>query len=124
MRVLGIRFGDNDFYHTIVNFLKLFGESRADHFNNMTKSDIVELFNSISGGIYWISQNGKSYEDCRDKEFPNYSYLKIEEKHVYFDDEVYDFIEKCDGWDNSEFFYVELIFNTNNYLIAYDIKTI
>ena len=111
---IAIRFSDNDFCNTLRPFLKLYCENLADGtFGKVeiTKQHVVDLFNRSAHGLYWLCQNGMRYtndlpDDAHIKRMDEY--LKIELEHVYFDEEVDAYIERCNGWDNSEFFVLDV----------------
>ena len=78
-----IRFsGDNDFINTMIPFTKAIGEMVLLENIKLSKSDIVSLFNKHGYSFYVMYQSfGK--EDTSIKE-----YLFLNEKDVYFNEEV------------------------------------
>lgn len=93
---IGILFSDNDFHLTVNAFLSTIelGERQINNYNRIpmeeryTKERIVELFNRCADSIYWMCQNGFTYE-MRPFKLNNYKdYLKIEERHVFINSEV------------------------------------
>ena len=70
-----------------------------------TKKFVVNLFNVSAVGFYAMFQanefDPKHTERLRE-------ILKTDEKHVFFDKEVDTYVEKHKGWDNSEFFMLDL----------------
>lgn len=103
---IGIRFGDNDFYHTVVPFLKGLHESLCEQgfrLKSLTKETVVKLFNLSAPGLYYLRQNVLNYHTCMHPD-----YLKIRERQVFFDEEVTEHIRKNDGWDNGEFFWLDV----------------
>lgn len=90
MRQLYVRFaGDNDFCNTMIAFVKavapriLLGE-----WKDVSKQDIVSLFNQHAFSLYALHQSTEVMADVSVQ-----SYLKIEIKDVYFDDEVASFVD-------------------------------
>jgi hypothetical protein len=104
---IGIRFSDNDFGITIKSFLEIYYNARKSWYldeEEVDKKSIVEIFNKSAHGIYWVCQNRLIYQP----EWDAAKYIQIEEKSVFFDKEVDEYIEKVDGWDNCEFFILDL----------------
>jgi hypothetical protein len=103
--LIGIRFADNDFRNTVCPFLQLFINSRFIEYQEyVTKARIVELFNMLTPGLYWLCQNGYQHG----LEWKPETYLRIKEENVYLGEEcVTAYIEKCNSWDNCEFHYVD-----------------
>lgn len=107
-RYIGIRFANNDFYNTVTAFLRnLVNEFSCswEYTPTYTKEDIVELFNKSAPGLYWLCQNGLQYKTDLGVD----GYLKINVNNVYFDEEVTNYTITKEGWDNLEFFYVDII---------------
>lgn len=107
--IVGIRFADNDFGNTITSFLGLFQHWDFRR-NPPTKAQVVEMFNNLAPGIYLMCQN--CYRNGHQEDFERMkTYLKITEKNVYLEDEVWNFYKKC--WQhNGEFHY----YKDNRYL--------
>jgi hypothetical protein len=111
---LGIKFHDNDFCCVFTTFLKIMGDAGLASYGRnfgreqLTKADVAELFNRTAEALYWLAQNRLRY----DNEFDAANYLRIEEKHVFFDDEVKTFIDSHSGWDNGEFFVLDTTVTT------------
>ena len=117
LKQIGIRFSDNDFNCTVMSFMNLLlpdvnthGAVTPCHKGpdapmtvTFTKAQIVKLFNKLAHGLYLMKQNGWTYQDSGNLD----TYLQIEEKHVFFDEEVARHIEAREGWDNGEFFCVD-----------------
>jgi hypothetical protein len=114
MRV-AIRFADNDFYNTLMPFMKVLAEliyHRDEDENPITKMDIVNLFNATAYSIYMFCQhrpNDQSHEHLK-------TYLTIEARNVFIDGEIDKKLETMDPhiykgkmsyWDNGEFFYAD-----------------
>jgi hypothetical protein len=89
MKRLYIRFaGDNDFIRTVISFVKDLGERVFfDNWNNITKSEIVSLFNECAFAYFLINQSDKPILSQEEMSLHR-SYLKIKEKDVYFDEEI------------------------------------
>jgi hypothetical protein len=107
-KIIGIRFGDNDFYNTFDAFFTMMAKRELEFYPNLTKEKVVELFNRSATGLYWLYQNGLEYRINDKME----NYLKIDINKVYFDKEVKDFIAGKDkdghaAWHNGEFFVLE-----------------
>ena len=82
---IAIRFGDNDFYHTLYPFMKFLLQSIREYPNLehiLTKKHIVQLFNNMAPSIYLLCQDNFSGSFVRD------GYLKIDETRVYFTEEI------------------------------------
>jgi hypothetical protein len=98
MKKLYVRFaGDNDFGNVMLAFVKaiaprIFFEEWAD----ITKEQIVELFNKTSSSLYYLHQSRNPF--VRDERIEEY--LKIETKDVMFEDESDKFF--CSGQDNHD----------------------
>ena len=84
MNRLYIRFaGDNDFSNTVSAFVKAIAPRILAGSKNITKAKIVELFNAHAYSLYCLHQAWDFDSNPDVKE-----YLKVEEKDIYFDDEV------------------------------------
>jgi len=107
--IIGIRFPDNDFYFAINAFLEavqkhythsLDGKWHEDKEKN--REHVVEMFNETIVSFFLLYQNFDTHayrvNSLKD-------YLKITKEYVFIGDEVKQYIEKCDNWDNSEFHY-------------------
>jgi hypothetical protein len=106
---LGIRYSDNDFNNTIRGFLRTFNDgvmwNRFDLAEKMTKTRVVELFNTLAPGLHILYQSGYRY--------PGYDFdpsnIRITEENVYFDEEVDKYLQhlrdtRC---GNCEFHYYD-----------------
>jgi hypothetical protein len=105
---IGIYFGDNDFWRTITKFLEILEEGVDNHHaynitveKRYTKEHIVKAFNEIASGIYWLSQNGFTYQTDWDAK----PYLQLDISNVYIDAEV---DEQLKEDNNGEFHFIEI----------------
>ena len=94
-RILYVRFaGDNDFRKTVKAFVEAIAPRvLLGDFPEITKEDIVMLFNKHAYSLYELHQRhtiSAEEEGCYQKE-PLRDYLQIEIKDVYFDDEAKEF---------------------------------
>ena len=91
MRKLYVRFaGDNDFGTTVRAFVEAIAPRIFyDDWKEITKEQIVNLFNTTSFSLYCLHQN--RYQFFKEEERLK-DYLQIEEKDVMFDDESNDFL--------------------------------
>jgi hypothetical protein len=90
MKQIYIRFaGDNDFITTVQAFVKTIAPRVFFENIDITKAKIVELFNEHAYSIYVLHQS--NYEKTPREDLKEY--LRIEEKDVYFDDEVKEFTD-------------------------------
>lgn len=117
LKQIGIRFSDNDFSSTLLSFMNLLlPDDYTNHTEpchkgpdapmtvSFTKEQIVELFNKLAHGLYLMKQNGWRHKDSGTVD----KYLTIEEKNVFFNEEVKAYIERDDGGHlNHEFFCVD-----------------
>ena len=69
---------------------------------NYTKEQIVEMFNNVAFGLYWMKQNGWVYTAASYLR----EYLTITESDVFIDDEVTSYATFKAGLDD-EFFCVD-----------------
>lgn len=107
-KVIGIRFGDNDFYNTIIPFLRAIGDVGIDEFE-FTKEKFSLLCKRSLPGFYWACQNLLRHR-TGDKEHEHtirYLTENTVESRIYFDDEVDKFLKENKGWYNSEFFVID-----------------
>ncbi len=110
---IGIRFHDNDFYVTIVNFLEGVQKHYTQGFGSVwhedvekNKEHIVRLFNDTALSYYITYQNCYVYSSTKEDFEHIKNYLKITKDNVLIGDEIIgEYIAKHDGWDNSEFHY-------------------
>lgn len=113
MTKFAIRFTDNDFSRVFLMLLEIMSKQGLEYYPK-TKPELVALINKSLPGIYWIGSN-LGYDR------PNWdpaSYLKIEERHLYLDEEVDDFISK-NGWDNGEFHVLDTTRKINDEPVPY-----
>jgi len=82
---LYVRFaGDNDFGQTVKAFIKAIAPKiLLGEWGGITKEDIVYLFNEHAFSMYALHQCHSFHANEKIQ-----SYLKIEVKDVYFDDEI------------------------------------
>ena len=95
-KMIGIRFGDNDFQNSIRKFL-LNIISKLEF--EPTKEQVVILFNETIYGCYLAFQNRFEYNICNEIHLKD-TYLKITLNDVYIDTEVTDYITNNPGQDN------------------------
>lgn len=88
MRRIYVRFpGDNDFISTVKPFVRVIASRIMEEDLQLSKAKIVELFNEHAFSLYmlhqspYMSESGEEQKRLKD-------YLKIQEKDVYFDDEI------------------------------------
>jgi hypothetical protein len=62
MKIIGIRFPDNDFYYTFNAFLRCIKDVGIDRYSHLSKAEIAEMFNRSAMGFYWTGQNRMSYD--------------------------------------------------------------
>lgn len=88
MNRLYVRFpGDNDFINTVRPFVQAIAPRIIDGDLQLSKAKIVELFNEHAFSFYMLYQSPYMDEsDERKNRLKNY--LRIEEKDVYFDEEI------------------------------------
>lgn len=105
MKVLAIKFGDNDFVITMTAFGELFLKYKeCNGFVNFSKEQIVQIWNELVPGIYLMFQNRFRY-DCSD--YYKSNYLKIDESKVFFDEDAKELFHKCmNGWGNQETLFI------------------
>lgn len=107
----GVRFSDNDFGSTLTPWVESFVRmlsSRGyvpscrylDQSKEITKEYIESLFRATIGSFYLMHQ-----ADSLDGEESTIDYLETHPIHIYLNGEVGEYITKCEGWDNSEFYY-------------------
>ncbi len=98
---IAIRFGDNDFWLTFIETLKLFNNYIKTTMKTPSKEEVVEFLNNNLTSVYWVKQNKYEYNLDWDAE----SYLKIKRSQVFFDDEA-DYIIETD-FLNGEIFILD-----------------
>lgn len=102
-KIIGIYFDDNDYSSTITAFLKCILDSGLDKYD-LSKENIVKLFNRSAPGLYWLFQNRLRYEDsASDTGFDITKYLKITVNNVFLDDEVSEKLKTSNVWANGIF---------------------
>lgn len=104
--LIGIDFGDNDFNITVRAFLKLFVDSSIveSHPKNVTKENILKVWNECFYGIYLITQNGFGYQTSIEDEKWLKKHLILKERHIYLGQECLDRISQD---NNCEFTCIE-----------------
>lgn len=103
---IGINFGDNDYWATCTAFTEvlLLAASREPEIQ-LTKAQVVELFNGMAYSLYRLVQNRWLYNHGGDESTKQY--LRIKESQVYLNEEIDEKLEDpC--WCNHSFFYVDL----------------
>lgn len=110
--LIGIDFGDNDFNMTVRAFLKLFIDSTIVECypHNVTKANILKIWNECFYGIYLAAQNG-FYEDSLNKldkeseeHLKKYLSFRVKEKNIYLGQECLDHFTED---NNYEFNYID-----------------
>ena len=101
-QAIGIKFSDNDFYHTLTAFMELL--SKVDGVYSLDKKKIAFMFNELAFGLYCSFQNKFEYNGLEkfDKNYIEHTkkYLTIEEDDVLFGEQA---LEKLMEWNNSEY---------------------
>lgn len=108
-----IRFSDNDFGSTLTPWVESFVRMLNHHgyvpsllypdqSKEITKEHIEGLFRRTIGSFYLMHQ-ADSLDDDSNKS--TIDYLETHPIHIYLNEEVGEYIIKCEGWDNSEFYY-------------------
>lgn len=108
-----IRFSDNDFCSTlnpwVESFVRMLNHRGyvpsllyPNQSKNITKEDIESLFRRTIGSFYVMHQ-ADSIED--ENVGRTIDYLETHPVHIYLNEEVGEYITKCEGWDNSQFYY-------------------
>lgn len=113
-KVIGIRFCDNDFYNTIIPFLRAIGDVGLDHYQ-FDKTKFSKLCKYALPGFYWSCQNCLRHNDKwdendylkEDNSIKRYLAENTVESRIYFDEEVAEFLKENKGWYNSEFFVID-----------------
>ena len=105
---LGIRFPDNDFYHTMRGFLTLISLNGADAYVSVknlesSKKKICDLFMATALEVYCICQAKSHKYDNMNLQ----TYFKLISEDVFIGEEVDQYLFVAKGWDNSEFFYLD-----------------
>ena len=100
IKLIGIRFGDNDFYNLFDGWFALFHKRGVGYYQDLNKKKIANLFNKSASGVYWLYQNGLEYNLEHDPS----NYLKIKSHQIYIDDEVTRYINDEKEFKNGEFF--------------------
>lgn len=107
----GIRFSDNDFISTLTPWVESFvrmlnhrsyvpSYHYADKSKEITKEYIENLFRKTIGSFYLMHQ-----ADSLDDKEGVIDYIETHPIEIYLNEEVGEYITKCKGWDNSEFYY-------------------
>src|SRR4029077_4641132 len=118
MKIIGIRFADNDFYFTIRAFLTIIWTGGIERYDHLDKEGFAELFNLSATGLYWLAQNRHRFEgdrfatgDCfATDDFTQAGmakYLTIGPENIYFDDEVKEYIKSQGSNVNGEFHFLD-----------------
>lgn len=109
MKIIAIKFGDNDFGYTIRAFLENIHRTGISSYSHLNKEQMAQLFNKTIYALYLLVQNRLEYEDSVNIQ----KYLQIEPRHIYFDDEVAAFLAEEGNRNscNSDFF----VLDTQNY---------
>ena len=89
MKRLYVRFaGDNDFSYTVKAFVKAIAPNIfLNYWKNITKAQIVSLFNEHAYSLYCLHQN-RDLPVSEEKSKRLKEYLHIGENAVYFDEEI------------------------------------
>ena len=90
MNKIYIRFaGDSDYSNTVMHFVKAIAPRiLLDNWSNITKEEIVNLFNNHAYSLYCLHQSPNFNPRSTIKD-----YLKISVEDVYFDDEFLSFTD-------------------------------
>jgi hypothetical protein len=118
---IGLSFGDNDFSITFEAFLKNvgygFGPLREETIEQV-KNRLNNIYNLSILGMYIAVQNRLEYRSKDETMEEHAEHIKNylvkdgnNSKLFYINEEVDQYLESCDGWDNGEFHYIEILFN-------------
>lgn len=104
-----VNFGDNDFYKTWLAVLDSFA-SNPELFRIKDKKVLAFILSQAAFGMYVMHQNQCRY-DGMEKMDEAYiirmrEYLTVTAEQILIGEEVAEFITNCDGWNNSDSFYV------------------
>lgn len=109
MNKLGIKFGDNDFYATIVPFLEQL-QKNSDWIKLKDKEKLAFVINESLFAFYVTRQNLCSYNGLEklDEEYIKHmkDYLTVSPKNILLDKEIAAYLTQNDGWCNGEFFVI------------------
>jgi hypothetical protein len=111
---VGISFGDNDFYNTMVPFMENLQKAikQSGFVETKTKEElrnwIIRIFNDTAVSFYWMFQNRYQYSH-QSKDIPDFAehmkaYFKVDKECVYIGEEVNNKCAESD-WLNGEFFF-------------------
>lgn len=103
---IGIRFSDNDFTNTFRSVLTIFKEMylyRGEDFQKLTKEKILEIVLEMAPICYKSFQSNDFDIDNNTREWVTSSRVQI-----FLNDEVDNYVEKNNGWDNHEFHILDL----------------
>lgn len=106
LKVIGIRFGDNDFNSTCRAFLEIINLAGIERYDHLSKEEFLELFNRSAPGIYWVAQNQFRYE--KDNTYTEkYIREQMNVSCIYFNEEVKKYLEDPKTFLNGEFFVLD-----------------
>lgn len=121
MKLLAIRFGDNDFARTFHTFLHVIDNVGINQYQcatyAQTKQKLVELCNLSLSGLYWLAQNRLNYSHG---DGSIAEYLTIKENNIFIDDEVVKFLEaNASTGDNGEFHVLDTTGHTGSIIYSF-----
>lgn len=106
LKVIGLRFGDNDFHATCRAFLNTILYVGIEEFEHLSKEEFLELFNRTAPALYWTAQNRFRYGK---DDFYTEKYIreKMKVTDIYFNEEVKTYLENKNEFFNGEFYVLD-----------------
>jgi hypothetical protein len=106
LKVLGIRFGDNDFHQTCRAWLEMIKWVGIEQFDHLSKAELLELFNRSAPAIYWTAQNQLRYR-ADETSTEKYIREKMKVTDIYINEEVAAYLKDPMTFLNGEFYVLD-----------------
>jgi hypothetical protein len=105
MRLIGIRYGDNDYGNLFRGLLFTLMAALEWRATEPSREQLLQIINENIYGMYlmWqhMGENPPSREEVE-------THLEITDNKLYIDEQVDQFFDEKGDWHNSEFIYVDL----------------
>lgn len=120
---IAIVFGDNDYYNTHINLMKLLNDAIQWTDELPTDKDkLCFLLNDLSAGMYMLFQHTSAYNSVNFNEVYSHSseYLSLKPSDILFDEEVDEYCNRVgDGNGNSSTYILDSEIYTNGIKTGY-----
>jgi hypothetical protein len=107
MRLIGIRFSDNDYGNLFRGLLFTLMAALEWRATEPNREQLLQIINENIYGMYFMWQHKYRFDETPSREEVE-THLEITDNKLYIDEQVDQFFNEKGDWHNSEFIYVDL----------------